>query len=140
MDSMKDKVAIVGVGYTPQGKIPGRTALSFHIEGGKNAIADAGLKISDIDGLLVQPVMGDPSVTAPLVCQHLGLRVRFLSSQDAWGASAGCQVHHAAWAVTHGLANYVLCTYGENARSGVNEYGTALGGGAEYGRYSLKPW
>ncbi|NLW68070.1 MAG: thiolase family protein, partial [Bacteriovoracaceae bacterium] len=35
--------AIVGVGYTPQGKVPGRTSLSFHLEACTNAVADAGL-------------------------------------------------------------------------------------------------
>jgi acetyl-CoA acetyltransferase len=133
---MKDKAAIVGVGYTPQGKVSGRSSLSFHLEAGANAIADAGLAIQDVDGLLIQPTMGDPSVTAPLVAQHLGLRPRFLAAHDAWGASAGCQVQHAVWAVTSGAANYVLCTYGENARSGVSEYNTNLNGGAEWGYYS----
>jgi acetyl-CoA acetyltransferase len=135
MESIKDKAAIAGVGYTPQGKIPGRTSLSFHLEAGRNAIMDAGLRIEDVDGLLIQPSMGDPSVTAVLVAQHLGLRVRFLSAQDAFGASACCQAQHAAWAVSHGLANYVLCTYGEDARSGPSEYGTALNGGGEYGLF-----
>ena len=91
MESLKDKAAIVGVGYTPQGKVPGRTSLSFHLEAARNAILDAGLKIQDIDGLLIQPTMGDPSVTAALVAQHLGVRARFLSALDAFGASAGCQ-------------------------------------------------
>jgi len=63
METLKDKAAIVGVGYTPQGKVPGRTFLSFHLEAARNAISDAGLEIHDIDGLLVQPPMGDPSVT-----------------------------------------------------------------------------
>jgi acetyl-CoA acetyltransferase len=135
MESLKNKTAIVGVGYTPQGKVPGRSALSFHLEAAKNAIVDAGLKIEDIDGLLIQPTMGDPSVTAVLVAQHLGLKIRYLSAQEAFGASAGCIAQHAAMAVVHGLANYVLCTYGENARSGPSEYGTSLNGGVEYGLF-----
>jgi acetyl-CoA acetyltransferase len=135
MESLKDKAAIVGVGYTPQGKIPGRTSLSFHLEAARNAIVDAGLKIQDIDGLLIQPTMGDPTVTAALVAQHLGIRPRFMAALDAFGASAGCQVQVAALAVIHGLVNYVVCTYGENARSGVSEYGTSLNGGQEYGLF-----
>ena len=132
---MKDKTALVGVGYTPQGKVPGRNSLSFHVEAARNAIEDAGLKIEHVDGLLIQPPMGDPSVTAVLVAQHLGLRVRFLAQQDSFGASAACQAQHAAWAVAHGYANYVVCTYGENARSGISAYGSALNGGLEYGMF-----
>jgi len=135
MQSMKDQAAIVGVGYTPQGKIPGRSSISFHIEAARNAIEDAGLNRDDVDGILIQPSMGDPSVTAVMVAQHLGLRVRFLALEDSFGASAACQAQHAAWAVVHGLADFVLCTYGENARSGISEYGTALNGGIEYGMF-----
>jgi hypothetical protein len=32
----------VGVGYTVQGKVPGRSSMSFHLEAARNAIADAG--------------------------------------------------------------------------------------------------
>ena len=135
MESLKDKAAIVGVGYTPQGKVPGRSSLSFHVEAARNAISDAGLKVQDIDGLLIQPTMADPSVTAALVAQHLGVHVRLLAALDTFGASAGCQAQFAAMAVVHGLANYVVCTYGENARSGVSDYGTALNGGIEYGMF-----
>lgn len=41
---IRDRYAVVGVGYTPQGKVPDRTSLSFHLEATANAIADAGLK------------------------------------------------------------------------------------------------
>lgn len=135
MESLKDKAAIVGVGYTPQGKVPGRSALSFHLEAARNAIEDAGLKIEEVDGLLIQPTIGDPSITAPLVAQYLGVRARFLAAVDSFGASANCQAQIAAMAVVHGMADYVVCTYGENARSGISEYGTALNGGLEYGMF-----
>src|SRR5512143_2465726 len=132
MYDLKDKTAIVGVGYTAQGKVPGRSALSFHVEAARNAIVDAGLKPQDVDGILIQPTLGGASVTAPLVAQHLGLRPRFLSNLDAWGGSAGCQVQVAAWGVAQGLANYVVCSYGEDARSGASLYNANLDGGAEW--------
>jgi 3-oxoacyl-[acyl-carrier-protein] synthase III len=50
--SLKEKYAIAGVGYTPQGRIPGRTSLSFCLEAASNAIKDAGLRREDIDGLI----------------------------------------------------------------------------------------
>jgi acetyl-CoA acetyltransferase len=74
---LKNKYAIVGVGYTPQGKVPGRTSLSFHLEACSNAIKDAGLKREDIDGLLsyryFPPCPGEVNVTPQLIAQHLGL-------------------------------------------------------------------
>ncbi len=59
MESLKNKVAIVGVGYTPQGRVPGRTTMSFHLEAARNAIEDAGLKREDVDGILTEPTMGE---------------------------------------------------------------------------------
>ena len=49
---LKDRYAIVGVGYTPQGKVPDRTAMSFHLEACANAIKDAGLRPKEVDGLI----------------------------------------------------------------------------------------
>jgi len=84
--NVRDKYAIVGIGYTPQGRIPGRTALSFHLEACANAIADAGLKKEDIDGLicyrLFPPASNESPVTPYLVSQYLGLSPTYMS-QDA---------------------------------------------------------
>jgi len=83
---LKDKYAIVGVGYTPQGHVPERTSLSFHIEACANAIADAGLRKKDIDGLICYrvfpPASNETLITPYLVAQHLGLSPTYLS-QDA---------------------------------------------------------
>ena len=93
MESMRDRAAIVGVGYTPQGKVPGRSSMSFHLEAARNAIEDAGLKIGEVDGLLMQPpmaAMGNPMVAPVYLAQQLGLNVRFIAAHDVWGASASC--------------------------------------------------
>lgn len=84
--SLKDKYAIVGVGYTPQGRVPDRTSMSFHVQACANAIMDAGLRRKDIDGLICYrhfpPSLGEVDVTPYLVAQHLGLTPKYLS-QDA---------------------------------------------------------
>jgi 3-oxoacyl-[acyl-carrier-protein] synthase III len=83
---LKDKYAIVGVGYTPQGKVPGRTTLSFHLEACANAIADAGLKPRDVDGLIVYRHFtgptGERDLTPYLLAQHLGIAPTY-AYQDA---------------------------------------------------------
>jgi len=84
--SLKDKYAIVGIGYTEQGQVPGRTAMSFHLEASVNAIKDAGLKKEDIDGLICYrhfpPSSNETDLTPYLTAQLLGLRPSYLS-QDA---------------------------------------------------------
>jgi len=82
---LKDRYAIVGVGYTPQGRIPGRSSLSFHLEAASNAIRDAGLKRGDIDGLIcyrhLPSCPGEVEVTSQRIAQHLGLTPSYLSEE-----------------------------------------------------------
>jgi len=84
--SLKDQYAIVGIGYTPQGRVPGKTALSFHLEACANAMADAGLNREDVDGLICYrafpPASHEAPVTPYLAAQCLGLSPTYLS-QDA---------------------------------------------------------
>ncbi|MFA7468446.1 MAG: hypothetical protein WCY82_09295 [Desulfotomaculaceae bacterium] len=81
--SLKDKYAIVGIGYTPQGRVPGRTALSFSLEACVNAISDAGLKKEDIDGLIsyryFQPGQGELPITPYRIASRLGIAPNYLS-------------------------------------------------------------
>jgi len=83
---IKDKYAIVGVGYTPQGRIPGRTSLSFHLEASASAIKDAGLSKDDVDGFICYrhfPAASDENDLTPnLIAQHLGISPIYMS-QDA---------------------------------------------------------
>ena len=83
---LKNKYAIVGVGYTPQGRIPDRTSLSFHLEAVSKAMQDAGLEKKDIDGLIAYrhfpACPGELDLTPQVIAQHLGLAPAYLS-QDA---------------------------------------------------------
>jgi len=131
MESLKNKVAIVGVGYTPQNRVPGRSAMSYHLEAAANAIEDAGLRVEDVDGLLAQPSGEEPRTMPWDIAQALGMRISFCDRQQEWGATAGCMVFHAACALIYGLANYVVCTYGEVAittGTGTGKWSRAWGG------------
>lgn len=83
---LKDKYAIVGVGYTPQGRVPGRTSLSFHLEASANAIKDAGLNKNDVDGFICYrhfpAALDENDLTPNLIAQHLGISPTYMS-QDA---------------------------------------------------------
>jgi len=84
--NLKDKYAIVGVGYTPQGRVPERTAMSFHVEASVNAIRDAGLKKEEIDGLICYryfvPAHGEAEVTPWFLAHKLGLTPKVLSQKS----------------------------------------------------------
>jgi len=127
LGDFRNKAVIVGVGYTKeQGTVPGRSALSFAQEAAKAAIEDAGLKKDDIDGLLIQPTIGQQSYS---VAAKLGLNnLKLLANEDVMGATAPCITAHAMFAVVTGQANYVLCLYGTASKSG-SFSGMMMGGG-----------
>ena len=53
--SFKDKTAIVGIGETDYVKGSGRSEVDMMLEASRKAIADAGMKPSDIDGIIPPP-------------------------------------------------------------------------------------
>ncbi len=115
---LKDKYAIVGMGYTPQGRVPNRTALSFHVEAISNAIKDAGLEQRDIDGLICyrhfRSSTGEPDVTPYLVAQHVGLVPKVISQEANCARS---QLLNALGWLEAGLCNYVVISYAQNPLS-----------------------
>ena len=54
--ALRNRTAIVGVGYTPMLRKTDRSLSAVAAEAGINAIRDAGLKPSDIDGYAGAPV------------------------------------------------------------------------------------
>ena len=50
--SLRNRVAIVGVGESEIGKIPHMTGLGLNAQAAKRALGETGLKPSEIDGLL----------------------------------------------------------------------------------------
>lgn len=115
---IRDKYAIVGIGYTPQGVVPGRSAISFHLEACGNAIKDAGIKKQDIDGLIIyrhfNPLGNDYEITPYLVAQHLGIQPYHLSQEANCARS---QLIHAIALLEAEFCNYVLISYADNAYS-----------------------
>lgn len=122
--SIKDKYAIVGLGVTKQGKLPGISALSLEVQAVQLAIEDAGLKRGDIDGYIYQPTGSIADDFAP---RHLGLEPKFFWGLQLGGATAVSMLHAAVGAIETGLANYVVCAYADNLYSRQSSIG---GGGA----------
>lgn len=137
--SLKDRCAVVGLGYTVQGKVPGRSGMSFYLEATRNALDDAGVKIRDIDGIIIQPCPTDRSVTAFTLAEELGINLCFGADQQLQGASACAIIQHAVMAVDAGLCNYCLCVFADTSRSAPQGivYQVAWGTSAAYGMFGV---
>ena len=112
---MKPKsIAIVGAAETTRlGVIPDISQIQLHADAALNAMADAGLKPADIDGVATA---GETPVT---VAHYLGITPKWVDGTAVGGCSFMIHVRHAAAAIASGLCETVLITHGESGRSGV---------------------
>ena len=117
--SLKNKVAIVGVGESDIGRVPHMSWLGLNAQAAKRALDDAGLKVSDIDGLLTAYSFTEPYfMLGSVLCEYLGLKPRFNASMVVGGASPAVMLKHAAEAIAAGQAETILVCAGENRATG----------------------
>ncbi|TQE21217.1 thiolase family protein [Streptomyces ipomoeae] len=116
---------------TDMGKIYGRSAADFAADAVRRAADDAGLALSDLDGLLTSSgVLGGVGLALQ---KDLGLKnLRMLSEVQAYGSTAGAMVQYAAMAVRSGMAEAVACVFAdaplkEKSSAGA-AYARAVGG------------
>lgn len=113
------KIAIVGVGESDIGKVPGMTGLGLNAQAAKRALDDAGLKVSDIDGVLTAYSFTEPYfMLGSVLCEYLGLRPRYNASVVVGGGSPAVMLKHAAEAILAGSADTILVCAGENRATG----------------------
>jgi len=107
-------IAIVGAAETTKlGVIPDVSQIQLHADAALNAMADAGLKPSDIDGIATA---GETPTT---IAHYLGLTPKWVDGTAVGGCSFMIHTRHAAAAIASGLCDTVLITHGESGRSGV---------------------
>src|ERR1700684_1464393 len=122
---MKQKtVAVVGAAETTEmGRIPDMSAIQLHADAALNALADANLKPTDIDGVATAGI-------SPVELAHyLGITPTYADGTSVGGCSFMLHVRHPAAAIDAGLANTILITHGESGRSRVGVGGFRGGGG-----------
>ena len=105
-------IAIVGVAESDvMGTVPNKSSLQHHAEAAHNALEDAGLAKSDVDGLLTAG--GSTMVTA----EYMGINPTFTDSTTVGGSSFVIHVAHAMAAIRAGYCEVALITHGQAGRS-----------------------
>lgn len=120
MGSLKNRVAIVGVGETALGRVPGKSTMQFHVEAARNAMEDAGLAKGDIDGILTwNSTSTDPMPYYFLnVAEYMGIPLRYGASLDMGGATFCSAVGHAGAAIMAGMCETALIVTADNRLTG----------------------
>jgi acetyl-CoA acetyltransferase len=124
--SIKDECAIVGIGQTEFSECSGRSELQLTVECVKAAIDEAGLKLSDIDGMVTFTIDGSDEIA---VARGLGTReLKFFSRVPHGIGGAMSLVHQAVMAITTGMCKAVVGYRALNGRSGIQMRPGVAGG------------
>ena len=112
---LRGSSAIVGVGLAGCGEAIGRSPLDILTEATHNALDDAGLKLSDIDGLFT----GSSYHFMPTLstAEYLGIKPKFSDGSMVGGSSFVAHTLNAAMAIKNGLCEVALICYGSNQRT-----------------------
>jgi acetyl-CoA acetyltransferase len=110
------EIAIVGAAESTRiGAVPDMAQIMLHADAALNAMADAGLKPGDIDGVAcVGPMMPQQ------IAHYLGITPKWVDGTGVGGCSFMLHVRHAAAAIHAGYCTTVLITHGESGKSRVN--------------------
>src|SRR5438309_7144942 len=110
---------ITGVGLTPYGKHEGSSSLDIMSKAAELAIADAGLKRSEIDGILCGYSTVSPHIMlATVFAEHFGIQPSYAHAVQVGGATGLAMTMLAHHLVDAGVANHVLVVGGENRLTG----------------------
>jgi acetyl-CoA acetyltransferase len=107
-------VFIAGVAESPLGKVQNQTELSMVALAAREALAEAGMTLKDVDGLFVNYMGEEGSVQ---VGEYLGIEPRYADSSDLGGGSFEAFVHHAMLAIAADRCEVGLITYASRQRS-----------------------
>ncbi len=119
---LRDKYAIVGVGETPYVRGSGRTTRALGVEAVRNAMADAGLDNTEVDGMLSYS-SGD-STFAPFIAGDLGIRLNFYMDCFGGGSSTEALIGIAIGVIEAGMCKTVAIFRAMNGYSQVRIGGT----------------
>ena len=110
---------ITGVGLTSYGKHEGLTSLDLMSKAAELAVADAGLKRSDIDGILCGYSTVSPHIMlATVFAEHFGIRPSYAHAVQVGGATGLAMTMLAHHLVDAGVVKHVLVVGGENRLTG----------------------
>lgn len=121
--------AIIGVGSTEQGELPGRSANSIAAEAALLALEDSGVERQKIDGLITCKTVRTDTGLDEQIGALLGISPGFGSTLHY--GSANFSLHLGLMAIQSGLAKTILLVYGTNQRSSRASFAVSSGASSD---------
>lgn len=137
--SIAGHFAIAGVYEHPSRFSPDKSEFQIMAECAKGALDDAGLQLSDVDGLFAASMtMGAMGIID--LAEYLNLKPDYLDGTNIGGSSFVAHVIHASAAINAGLCEVALVLYGSTAASSSMAIGTGGRGGAGPAESFISPY
>jgi len=114
--SLRGETAVVGVGLTEFGGLPGHTHMEIMAKAIDRAITDAGIQKDEIDGIFSANFV--EMLTPLTVAEYLGINPTYMDGTNTGGSVFVNSMQSAAAALTLGLCNVALICYGSNSATG----------------------
>jgi acetyl-CoA acetyltransferase len=124
-----ERARLVGAAVSDYPLTPDLSELDHHLLAIRNALDDAGLKLTDVDGLLTA---SGGSLSPMGLSEYLGIRPRYVDGTSVGGSSFVYHAARAALAVGSGLCEVAVVAMGQLGRSGGNRgyrFRGRMGGG-----------
>jgi acetyl-CoA C-acetyltransferase len=118
--NVKGKAYIVGAYEHPTRHAVGTSLAELHAEVAAGALADAGLRLEDVDGYFCAgdvPGWDAPGVGPMSMVEYLGLNVRHFDTTETWGSAYINLVEHASSAIATGKCRVALITQAGRPRA-----------------------
>jgi acetyl-CoA C-acetyltransferase len=137
--SYSGQFAIAGVHEYESRWAPDKTSFQIMGECTRDALADAGLSLSDVDGLFgASMTMGAMGMVQ--FSEYLNIKPRYLDGTNIGGSSFVSHVAHAGAAIHAGLCDVALIVYGSTAASDAMAIGTGNAGGRDPSAAFVSPY
>jgi acetyl-CoA acetyltransferase len=120
-DTLRNKVAIVGVADTEVGVVPQYGATQLCARAAKLALDNAGIGKDQVDGLITCASWAEPYLYhAEMMAEYLQMFPRYCMGAPAGGGTTLAIMHHAASAIVTGMCDTVLVSMADSQVAGLS--------------------
>lgn len=115
----RGQTAIVGLATHGEGESPGFTSLDLAAQASLQALAMAGLRPNQVDGVFIG--LPDEFLSGLSLSEYLGIRPRLTNNNRTGGSGFLTHLAHASLALAAGEIDIALIAYGSNQRTGAGK-------------------